>query len=90
MKNIDNINPQLLVIEDFNIDDGIKYSILPGVYEGENYFFISRENRIDGLNFYNKLNISLDIIITDEASYNRLVNKFLEVKTQKELTNNDI
>jgi general secretion pathway protein E len=90
MKNIDNINPQLLVIEDFNIDDGIKYSILPGIYEGENYFFISRENRIDGLNFYNKLNISLDIIITDEASYNRLVNKFLEVKTQKELTNNDI
>jgi len=89
MKKINNINPKAIELDNFNIEDGIKYSLLPGKYEGREYFF-TNQNYIDALNFYNKTDIPLEIIITDEESYNRLLNQFLETQTQKELTNSEI
>jgi len=90
MKQINNINPKALQIENFNIEDGINYSLLPGVYEEKKFFFTTQNTLIDALNFYNKTDIPLELIITDEESYNRLLNQFLEVETQKELQNTDI
>jgi general secretion pathway protein E len=89
MKKINNINPKAIELDNFNIEEGIKYSLLPGEYEGREYFF-TNQNYIDALNFYNKTDIPLEIIITDEESYNRLLNQFLETQTQKELTNSEI
>jgi len=90
MKQINNINPKALQIENFDIEKGIKYSLLPGIYEEKKFFFTTQNSLIDALNFYNKTDVPLELIITDEESYNRLLNQFLEVKTQKELQNSDI
>jgi len=90
MKTLNNINPKALQIENFNIDEGIKFSLLPGSVDGKNYFFTTKENLIDALNFYNKTETPLELIITDQDSFNRLLNQFLEVKTQKDLQNSNI
>ncbi|ACM92440.1 general secretion pathway protein E [Nautilia profundicola AmH] len=90
MNKINNINPKAIQLDSFNIEDGIKFSLLPGRYKDKDFFFTNEENLIDALNFYNKTQIPLDIIITDNESFNRLLNQFLEVKTQKEFQNSDI
>ncbi|AZV45720.1 general secretion pathway protein GspE [Nautilia sp. PV-1] len=90
MKQINNINPKALQIENFNIEEGIKYSLLPGILEDKKFFFTTQDSLIDALNFYNKTDLPLELIITDTESFNRLLNQFLELKTQKELQNSDI
>ena len=91
MKKINNINPKSIKLENFNIDEGIKYSLLPGEFEGKKYFFTTQKNLIDALNFYNKIDeCDIDIIITDEESFNRLLNQYIEVKTQKTLEDTEI
>jgi len=90
MQTINNINPKAFHPDGFEIEDGIKFSLLPGVYNGGEYFFTTSENLVDALNFYSKASIPLDIIITDQESYNRLLNQFLELKTQNELQNSDL
>ena len=91
MKSINNINPNSIQLENFNIDEGIKYHLLPGSIENKTYFFTTNEYLIDGLNFYNKLdNCNIEVVVTDEESFNRLVNKYLETKTEDTLQNADI
>jgi general secretion pathway protein E len=84
MKTIININPKKSNTS-FNIKEGIKFSLLPGILDDKEYFFTTKENLIDALNFYNKLSSPLEIIITDNESFNRLLNQYLDVTTQKEL-----
>ena len=88
MQTINNINPKILILDNFDINKGIKYSLLPGVLNKKNYFFTQKENIIDALNFYNKISIPYEIVITDKDSYERLLNQFLETKTQKDLEEN--
>ena len=81
----DNINPEIVNLENFDIEKGIKYSLLPGKIEDNIFFFTTKDQLIDALNFYSKLSIPIEIILTDKESYERLLNKYLEVKTQKDL-----
>jgi general secretion pathway protein E len=90
MLTLNNINPKATEIENFNIEEGIKFSLLPGVLDNKTYFFTTQDHLIDALNFYNKTNTPLEIILTDKDSFNRLLNRFLEIKTQKELQNSDL
>jgi len=85
MNEIYNINPIAIKIDNFNINEGIKYFLLPGELEGKKFFFTTKQNLIDGLNFYNKLDMNYDLIITDTDSFNRLLSQFIEVQTQKDL-----
>ena len=89
MKEIFNINPKAIEI-DIDIEKAIKYSLLPGKYEDKKYFFTTKENLINALNFYNKLSIPLDIIITDKESFNRLLSQFMEVKTKQDLEDSSL
>jgi general secretion pathway protein E len=90
MKTIDNINPKSLNLENFNIEEGIKYSLLPGIIDNKKYFFTTKENLIDALNFYNKISVPFEVVVTDKESYDRLLNQFLEVKTKKDLEDTSI
>ena len=90
MKTIDNINPKAFNLENFDIEKGIKYSILPGSVDDTEYFFTTKENLIDALNFYSKISVPLEMAVTDKESYERLLNQFLEVKTQKDLEDTSI
>ena len=85
MKTIDNVNPKAIHLDDFNIEEGIKYSLLPGKVEDKEYFFTTEDKIEDALNLYSKLSIPLEVVLTDKDSYERLLNQFLEVKTQKDL-----
>jgi len=87
---IDNINPKPVNLENFNIEKGIKYSLLPGSINGKEYFFTIKENLIDALNFYSKISIPLEVVLTDKESFERLLNQFLELKTQKDLADTSI
>jgi general secretion pathway protein E len=85
-----NINPKSFEVESFNYDEGIKYSILPGIVDNKKYYIINEKNLIDALNYYSKLDEQLDVLITDEESFNRLLSQVLEIKTQKDLENKDL
>ena len=73
-----------------NLEDFIKYSLLPAIYEENEIFITTKEKLIDALNFYNKTNLDYQIYITDKNSYERLFSKLLEFKTQRELQNSKI
>ena len=88
MRIIENINPKAVVLDNFDIEEGLKYYLLPALLNQQTYFFTTHKHLIDALNFYNKTEFPFEIIITDEDSFNRLSNQFLELKTQKELTEN--
>ena len=90
MEEIFNINPKAIELENFNVEDGIKYSLLPGKLEGKEYFFTTKENLIDALNFYNKQDIKFDIVMTDNESFNRLLSQFMEVKTKENLEDSSL
>jgi len=64
MKTIDNINPKTLELDNFDIEKGIKYSLLPGILEDKKFFFTTKDNLVDALNFYSKVS-------TIRSSYNR-------------------
>ena len=85
MRVIDNVNPKAIEIENFDVEKGIKYHLLPAEVNNQKYFFTTKDNLIDALNFYSKLSIPLEVVLTDKDSYERLLNQFLEVKTEKDL-----
>ena len=85
MKEIFNITPKAVEIANFNIEDGIKFFLLPGKIEDKEYFFTTKDNLIDALNFYNKQDIKFDVVITDNESFNRLLSQFIELKTKEDL-----
>jgi len=90
MNLIDNVNPKALHLENFDIEKGIKYYLLPGEIEGKKYFFTLKEHLIDAMNFYSKISIPLEVALTDKDSFERLLNQFLEVKTQKDLQDSSL
>ena len=81
-----NINPVLLEIDGFDYEKGIKYSILPATVDGKKYFVVNEKNLVDAMNFYSKLGTDLDLIITDEDSFSRLLSQALEIQTKEDLT----
>jgi len=85
MKRLKHINPKPLELENFDIEEGIKYNLLPSVIEDKKVFVTKENDYVDALNYYNKLSFPYEIVLTDEDSYNRLLNKYLEVKTEKDL-----
>ena len=87
MQRKNNINPEILDYEEFNLDEGIKFGILPGKVDDEEKLIINESKLIDALNYYNKLSKNLDIVITDKDSFERLLNKYLEAKSEEDFSN---
>ena len=89
-----NINEQHRVdlepieIEDIDINLAIKnYVLFAKDKEEKIYIILSQEHLIDSFNFLTKYNLPYEILFLDRDSYERLYNRFLELKTDKELTN---
>ncbi len=80
-----NINPEILKLEDFSYEESIKFSILPGIVDEKEYFIANEKNLVDALNYYSKIDQIYDILITDEESYNRLLNKVVALQTEKNI-----
>lgn len=74
------------VIEDVNSDLSVKYGVLFSSIEDKIYTILSQENLSNGLNFLSKYNLNYPLLHVDKDSYERLYHRFLEIKTDKELT----
>ena len=84
MKTVNNISPKALYLENLDINEAIKYSLLPAQINNDKVFLTTQKNLIDALNFYNKQPYEYELILTDENSFERVLNKFLETKTKKD------
>jgi len=80
------IDPYPELIERVDIDLAIKNSLLFTTLDGEVYAILKKENLIDSLNFLSKLDLDLPLAFLDKESYERLYHRFLEIKTDKELS----
>jgi len=88
MKKIIDVDFKPLKIE--NLEECIKYSLLPAKFDNKEVFIVLEDKLIDALNFYNKLALPYEIIITDKDSFDRLNKKLIEFQTQNELQNTSI
>ena len=68
-------------IEDYNIY--IKNYILPTTLDLKKVYATTQKYLIDAANFYSKLQTDYELILLDEESFERLYNRFLELKTDK-------
>ncbi len=83
IKDID-LYPEIL--EDVNIDLAVKYGVLFTKIDNETYTILSNENLSNSLNFLSKSEINYPLLNVDKDSYERLYHRFLEIKTDKELS----
>ncbi len=74
------------VVEDVNSDLSVKYGVLFSSIEDEIYTILSQDNLSNALNFLSKYNLNYPLLHVDKNSYERLYHRFLEIKTDKELT----
>ena len=76
--------PELL--EDIDHDLCVKNSLLFTKIDDEVYTILSQEKLSDGFNLLSKLNVSYPMAFIDKDSYERLYHRYLELKTDRELS----
>ena len=74
------------LIENIDHDLCVKNALLFTKVEEEVYIILSQEHLADGFNLLSKLNISYPMAFVDKDSYERLYHRYLEIKTDKELS----
>jgi general secretion pathway protein E len=74
-------------INGVDTDLAVKNSLLFTKIDEKIYIILSKENMADGFNYLSKIDVAdYPIAYLDEGSYERLYHKFLENKTDKELS----
>ncbi len=74
------------LIEGVDTDLCVKNSLLCTKVEGEPYIILHPDHLADGFNLLSKLGLQLPLAYVDQNSYDRLFHRFLEIKTDKELS----
>lgn len=74
------------LIENIDHDLCVKNALLFTKIEEEVYIILSQERLSDGFNLLSKLNVSYPLAFVDSDSYERLYHRYLEIKTDKELS----
>lgn len=75
-----------LLLEDENVDLAVKNYLLFTKINEEAHIALSREFLTQSLNYLSKKDFKYPIVFLDEDSFNRLYNKFLELRTDRELS----
>lgn len=81
------VNLAPLEVEEVDIFLAIKYYVLFSLVDDETTICISEKHLADALGFIAKYNYEYPIVLLDEDSYERLYNRFLELRTDTELSN---
>ncbi len=81
------VNLTPLEVEGVDLSLAIKYFVLFSEIDGEVSICISESHLSDALGFIAKYNFNHPIVFLDEDSFERLYNKFLELRTDNELSN---
>jgi len=84
-----NINPKVIHLDSFDYEEGIKFSLIPAEIDNKSYFVANEDNLMDALNLYSKIDQQFEILITDKDSFERLLSQVIELKTQKDLEENN-
>ena len=74
------------LIEDVDHDLCVKNALLFTKIEDEVHIILSKEKLSDGFNLLSKLNVSYPMAFVDKDSYERLYHRYLEIKTDRELS----
>ncbi len=74
------------LIEDIDHDLCVRNSLLFTKIEDEVYIILSKDKLSDGFNLLSKLNVSYPLAHVDNDSYERLYHRYLEIRTDKELS----
>ena len=86
MLNIDtihNLNLEIFEPEELTTEISVKNYLLFSLYEGEVVAFASMRYLQEASNYYTKLEKNYRFLLLDEDSYDRLYNRFLELRTDK-------
>ncbi len=73
-------------IEGVDADLCVKNSLLVTKIEGKPYIVLHPDHLSDGFNLLSKLDLDLPLAFVDQESYDRLYHRYLEMKTDKELS----
>ena len=79
------LNLEILELEDISTELLVKNYLLLTTIEEETVATTSQEYIVEASNYYNKLSEKFPLIILDEESYERLYNRYLELRTDKQI-----
>jgi len=83
LKTIHNLELEPFESDELSVEANIKNYLLFSLYEDQVTAFISERYFTEALNYYTKLDKEYPLYILDEDSYDRLYNRFLELRTDK-------
>lgn len=83
MQEIHNFDLEVYEPEELQSELSVKNYLLFAVYNDEVTAFSSERYLVQASNYYNKLETKYPFLLLDEESYERLYNKFLELRTDK-------
>ncbi len=86
IKNFSDLDLYPEAIEGLDHDLCLKNSLLFTKIDNEIYIILLEEKLSDGFNLLSKLNVSYPLAFVDSDSYERLFHRYLEIKTDKELS----
>ncbi len=82
---IQNVDLQPTQVENLDINLSIKNYVLFSKLEGEVHVILSKRHLAPSFDYLAKQDFNYPIILADDDSYDRLYNKFLEIRTDSEL-----
>ncbi len=78
-----NLQLEIYEPEELNTDINVKNYLLFSELDGIATAFVCERYMSEATNYYSKLDISYPLVMLDEDSYDRLYNRFLELRTDK-------
>jgi len=78
-------NLAMVEVDGVDFDISLKNGLLFTKIDDELVIALSEHKLIESTNYLNKLNFQAQVVILNDVSYERLHNKYLEVKTDKEI-----
>ena len=83
IETIHDLNLEIFEPEELTTEISVKNYLLFSMYEGEVVAFASMRYLQEASNYYTKLEKNYRFLVLDEDSYDRLYNRFLELRTDK-------
>ena len=80
LSNLEPYEPEGIDIK-LSVHDYLLYTKI----EGEVTALLTKNYLVEASNFYNKLEMDMPLMLLDESSFNKLYNRFLELRTDKEI-----
>jgi len=80
---VHDLNLEAYEPEELSSELNLKNYLLFSIYQGEVAAFVNNRYLVEASNYYSKLEKKYPLYMLDEDSYDRLYNKFLELRTDK-------